>query len=203
MRTGILGGTFDPIHTGHLFIAEEARGHFGLDQVLFIPNRIPPHKEARRRATPEQRFEMVEAAIQSNPAFAASRIEIDREGPSYTVDTLSALKHADPEGELFFISGFDTVAEILTWRRPKDVLRMARFVAVTRTGYDVAALDQELPQELLDRIDILAAPVLEISSTDIRERAASARSIRYLVPDAVVSYIVAHGLYGLTPPPPA
>jgi len=191
MRIGVMGGTFDAIHHGHLVAAEEARYAFDLERVLFVPAGTPWQKEAEVTAA-EHRFAMTSLATRDNAAFEISRIEIDREGPTYTIDTLRSL-HADrAEAQLFFITGADAILEILTWKDPDEALRLATFVAVTRPGHDLAELAS---RGLAGRVEVLEIPALAISSTEIRRRVAAGRPIRYLVPDAVAGYIAEHGLY--------
>jgi nicotinate-nucleotide adenylyltransferase len=187
MRLGLMGGTFDPIHHGHLVAAEEARYAFRLERVLFVPAGRPWQKE-RHVAPAEERFAMTVLATQDNPAFEVSRLEIDRDGPTYTVDTLRELRAARPDDELFFITGADAVREILSWKDPHDGLELATFVAVTRPGYPL----EKLPSR---EIEVLEIPALAISSTDIRARVKEGRPIRYLVPDAVAAHITMHHLY--------
>lgn len=194
-RIGILGGTFDPIHYAHLFIAEEARVRIGLDQVLFIPNGQPPHKKPYEVTAAVHRLEMTRLAIQGNPAFECSSIEAEREGPSYSVDTLERLHTDHPGAEIYFITGFDAVAELSTWMRHEEVVRLCRFVAVARPGTGAAELERRLPASYLKRIEILESTDLGISSTEIREQVRAGRPIRYLTPDSVVEYIARHGLY--------
>lgn len=194
-RVGVMGGTFNPIHTGHLVTADEARHAFDLDEVVFVPAGSPWQKTDEDVAPAEDRYLMTVVATASNPAFTVSRIEMDREGPTYTIDTLRALKPAYPSAEFFFITGADAILQILTWREPEAVLREARFIAATRPGYDLDRLEKELPQGLEDRVAIMEIPALAISSTDIRRRAREGRPIRYLVPAGVASYIQKAGLY--------
>ncbi len=195
MRLGILGGTFDPIHNAHLFIAEEARVELGLDQVLFIPNRLPPHKPAKSLTPANHRYRMTELATSSNRHFACSGIEIERGGPSFSVDTLNLLAHQLPTAEFFFITGMDTVAEIGTWRRPEEVLRLCKIAGIARPGFDAALVLTGLPASYAKRIVPLEATHLDISSTEIRERVRKGLPIRYLTPDPVVEYIAEYGLY--------
>jgi nicotinate-nucleotide adenylyltransferase len=198
---GILGGTFDPIHHGHLAIAEEVRERLGLERVLFVPARVPPHRAVQPGASAEDRFEMVGLAIAGNPAFAASRIELDRPGPSYSVDTVAALADAAAaEGrvpDLWFIASAEAVRALPTWREPERILAMARFAVVPRAGAEV--LDEAWVAERLPaaagRLAFIDGPLLPISGTAIRARAAAGRSLRYLVPDAVARYIRDHRLY--------
>ncbi len=190
-RWGILGGTFDPIHFGHLAMAEEARERLGLARVLFIPTGEPPHKP-QGRASAEDRCRMTELAVAENPAFAVSRIEIDRPGRSYTVETLRDLHAQYPETDFTFIIGADMALDFHRWRDPEGILAQAAVVAITRPGYDLAQL-ATLPTA--GRITPLDAPGLYLSSTDLRARVREGRSIRYLVPAAVREYIEERGLY--------
>lgn len=194
MRLGIMGGTFDPIHYGHLVAAEEARAAFGLDLVTFVPSRQPPHKKDYRISEAEHRYAMAVTATCTNPCFTASRIELERAGPSYTIDTLSQFHGSRPDAELFFITGADAVRELLTWREPRRLVALCRFVAVTRPGYDLGELERELG-DLAGEVGAIEVPGVNVSSTQIRERVAQGRSIKYLTPDAVVIYIAKHGLY--------
>ncbi|HYZ93879.1 MAG TPA: nicotinate-nucleotide adenylyltransferase [Actinomycetota bacterium] len=187
-----MGGTFDPIHHGHLLAAEEARHAFSLDKVLFVPAGNPWQKDDKDVTPGEQRLEMTKLATDGNPSFEVSRLELDREGPTYTIDTLRAVREQQPDDELFFITGADAISQILTWKDPSDVLDLATFVAVTRPGH---RLDDAGSQGAGERIVVLEIPALAISSTDIRRRVAEGRPIRYLVPDAVARYIADHGLY--------
>jgi nicotinate-nucleotide adenylyltransferase len=194
-RLGILGGTFDPIHYAHLFIAEEARVRFALDQVLFIPNGLSPFKTNEAVTTAEHRLEMVRLAVQSNSAFAVSRIEVDRPGPSYTVDTLRKLKEAHPDAELTFITGADAVADLEQWRDPGEVLRLARIIAVSRPGFPFSEVTSRLGEQTRQRIDLLQTAEIWLSATELRMRVQAGLSIRYLTPDAVAEYIARHNLY--------
>ena len=198
---GILGGTFDPIHVGHLAVAEEAREALGLERVLFVPAGLPPHKPDRTITAPEHRLAMVELAVAGNPAFEASRVELDRSGPSYTVDTLEALTEeirADGrEPDIALILSVEAFRALRSWRRPERILELARLAVVPRDGYPDASrafLAEHFPGRE-DRAIFLDGPRLHISSTELRERAARGRSLRYLVPDAVATYIGDHALY--------
>lgn len=191
-----MGGTFDPIHYGHLLAAEEARCRFALSQVIFVPCGIPPHKKTYEATPAEHRYAMTVLATASNQYFAVSRVEIDRPGPSYAVDTVKIFQHQlGEESELFFITGLDAVLEILTWKSHDELIQLCRFIAVTRPGYDAQKLREKLPPSYLTKIDLLVIPGLDISSTMIRERVRKGEPIRYLTPDAVCDYIVKHGLY--------
>ena len=193
---GIMGGTFDPIHLGHLAAAEEAGIRFSLSRVVFVPNGIPPHKKAYAVTPAEQRLEMVVLATASNPRFETSRIEVGRPGPSYAVDTLRALaEQVGPEVTLYFITGVDAIREILTWREPDELARRCEFIAVTRPGYDAAGIDGSLGRGVLSATHLLHVPGVAISSTELRTRAAQGLSLRYLTPDPVVRYIESRGLY--------
>ncbi len=195
MKTGLMGGTFDPVHYGHLVIAEAARAEFGLDRVVWVPSGDPPHKKEYPVTGKEHRYAMVVLATASNPWFDVSRMELEREGATYTYDTLAAFRGLCPDDELFFITGADAILEILTWYRHAEVVRLCRFIAVTRPGYDLARLDAVLPPEYLARIDTLHVPGVDISSTDLRRRAREGDPVRYLLPENVEAYIGKHGLY--------
>lgn len=193
-RVGLMGGTFDPVHHGHLVAAEEVRYAFDLDTVVFVPAGHPWQKADGDVTPAELRYEMTRLATAGEPAFEVSRIEIEREGPTFTVDTLREYRRCTPQAELFFITGSDAILQILSWKDADEALRLATFVAVTRPTHDLAALETLAP-ELRSRIAVLEIPALAISSTDIRRRVAERRPIRYLVPDAVASFIDEHGLY--------
>jgi nicotinate-nucleotide adenylyltransferase len=196
-RIGILGGTFDPVHIGHLIIAEEARARLGLQQVVLVPARVSPHKLWGTAATAEDRFRMVQLAIADNPSLVVSRVDIDRAGPSFTVDTLRALQtEYGPAAQLYFVMGADSLVHLKAWREPTEILRLARLVAVTRPGYavDLAALERDLPG-LRSVTEILVTVQLEISATALRERLREGWPIRYQVPAAVEAYIREHHLY--------
>jgi nicotinate-nucleotide adenylyltransferase len=194
-RVGIMGGTFDPIHYGHLVTAEEALQQFGLDEVLFVPTGSPWMKEHEVVSPPEDRYLMTVIATASNPRFRVSRMEVDRDGPTYTVDTLRGLHEALGDGvDLFFITGADAVLEIFQWKDQEELFRLAHFIAATRPGYDIAAFEATAPTSH-PRISVMTIPALAISSTDIRTRIAWGRPIRYLVPEGVNSYVQKAGLY--------
>jgi nicotinate-nucleotide adenylyltransferase len=195
-RMGIMGGTFDPIHYGHLLMAEEARAAFALDQVVFVPNGRPAHKKAYLVSSPEGRYAMTLLATDSNPRFSCSRIEIERPGPSYTVDTVRAFRRMYPDLDaLYFITGADAVLEILGWHEYDHLARECRFIAVTRPGFVLERLREIADAEFLHRVFFLPIPGLEISSTDLRRRIREGRSIKYLTPEPVESYIHQEGLY--------
>jgi nicotinate-nucleotide adenylyltransferase len=197
MRVGVFGGTFDPIHMGHLVSAEEARVKLELERVVFVPARLPPHKLDQVVSPVEHRLTMLELAIASNPHFAVSRVDVDRFGPSYTVDTIELLRDEWGSGiEVYFIMGSDSLLDILTWHNPRRLIRLCRFAVVSRPGYqvDLDELDALLPG-VASRVQILNAPELAISSTDIQRRVREGMSIKYQVPEAVEDYIYQHKLY--------
>lgn len=199
-RIGIIGGTFDPIHYGHLLMAEEARQAFALDQIVFIPNGRPAHKKAYLVSSPEDRYAMTLLATDSNPFFCCSRLELDRPGPSYTIDTLRAYRTLHPDLDaLYFITGADTVLDILTWHEYDKLATECRFIAVTRPGFELGRLEKMLTGGFLDQISFLPIPGLEISSTDLRRRVREGRSLKYLTPDTVEDYIRQNGLYRSLP----
>jgi nicotinate-nucleotide adenylyltransferase len=193
-RIGVMGGTFDPIHHGHLVAAEDARFALSLDKVVFVPAGRPWQKSEREVSPGELRYEMARLAVAGEDAFEVSRIEIERDGPTFTVDTLREFRRCSPGAELFFITGSDAILQILTWKDAEDALSLATFVAVTRPTHDLAGIEG-LSEELRDRVVVVEIPALAISSTDIRKRVAESRPIRYLVPDAVALFINEHGLY--------
>jgi nicotinate-nucleotide adenylyltransferase len=194
-RIGILGGTFDPIHYGHLAIAEEARVALDFEQVLFVPAARQPLKRGEHSATPQQRLEMARLACCSNTAFEVSPIEIERAGPSYTVDTLEAL-HAKGAVDLHFIVGADAAGDLYRWRAAGRIVALARIVVIGRPGFtlDRTALSHHLPG-LEARMTLLEGPGLDISSSELRCRIAAGRPILYHTPEPVVKYIAQHGLY--------
>lgn len=193
---GILGGTFDPIHNGHLAIAEEAREALGLERVAFMPASIPPHKPGRPITAAEHRLAMVHLAVEGNPAFEVSDLEVARGGTSYTVDTLEALRVAGL-AEPWLILSSEALAGLPTWREPARILRLARVAVVPRAGFDPLGpewVEARFPGAST-RVRFLAGPLLPISGSVVRRRAAAGRSVRYLVPDAVAAYIAQHRLY--------
>ncbi len=187
-RLGVMGGTFDPIHHGHLVAASEVASAFNLDGVLFVPTGTPWQKD--KVTDGEHRYLMSVIATASNPRFTVSRVDIDREGPTYTVDTLRDIRNAYPDAELFFITGADAVKQMLEWKDHEQLWPLAHFVAVTRPGHKL-----ELPPAPEGAISILEIPALAISSTDIRARVVDGEPVWYLVPDGVVQYIGKHKLY--------
>jgi nicotinate-nucleotide adenylyltransferase len=196
--TGVFGGTFDPIHYAHLAVAEAARETLDLRRVLFIPAAQPPHKPDRSLAGAEHRFAMVQAAIADNPRFEISRVELDRGGPSYTVESLASLRAARADEALALILSAESFAELPTWHEPLRILELAEVVIVApRFGYDEvdsSFLARNFPTSTAEAV-FLDGPRVRLSASEIRERAAAGRSVRYLVPDAVAAYIGDHGLY--------
>ena len=193
---GILGGTFDPIHHGHLVIAEEAREALGLERVILVPAATPPHKPGRPVTDAVHRLAMARLAIEGNPAFSVSTLEVDRGGASYTVDTLEALRE-DGIAEPWFVLSAEALAGLPAWREPDRVLALARLAVVPRGGFeplDRAWVAARFPGRV-DRVRFLDGPLLPISGSVVRRRAAAGRSVRYLVPDAVADYIARHALY--------
>jgi nicotinate-nucleotide adenylyltransferase len=200
-----MGGTFDPIHNGHLVAASEVADRFDLDEVVFVPTGEPWQKQGRHVTEAEDRYLMTVIATASNPRFSVSRVDIDRGGRTYTKDTLRDLRRVYPNADLFFITGADALGSILTWQDVEELFALARFIGVSRPGYDldgahVSAAIKTLPS---DALTLLEVPALAISSTDCRRRAAENRPIWYLVPDGVVQYVTKRGLYhGIAPPVP-
>lgn len=196
-RIGLMGGTFDPIHYGHLVTAEEAFVRFKLDKVIFMPSGSPPHKSSRKVSDGSHRFIMAQMATITNPHFDVSSMEVDAEGATYTVDTIKKLKQGDlRDAELIFITGADAILEICSWKSPKELFSLCRFAAATRPGYVVSeALLESVNALGKDRLDFFEVPALAISSTDIRQRIKEKRPVRYLLPDEVVSYIIKNRLY--------
>ncbi len=215
-KIGILGGTFNPIHYGHLAAAEEVRSRLKLHRILFIPSFIPPHKHEEKVPTAVHRMEMVRLAVAGNPAFEPSDIEIKRGGRSYTIDTIEALRQSYPGAELYFITGLDSFLEIQTWNQWEKLLSLCNFVVLSRPGYrfaDLAKIDFMKPASDefagLDRgmngqsvvrsvgftVYLETIPLYDISSTDIRRRMNEGRSIKYLLPEAVENYIINNKLY--------
>jgi nicotinate-nucleotide adenylyltransferase len=194
-RLGVMGGTFDPIHHGHLVTAEEARAQFNLDEVLFVPTGHPWMKAHENVSPAEHRYLMTVIATASNPHFNVSRVEVDREGPTYAVETLRQLRDEQGAGtELFFVTGADAMLEILQWKEPEELFELSRFIAATRPGYDLTVFQHGAPAHDA-RVSVMPIPALAISSTDIRARVAEGRPIQYLVPEGVEYYIEKVGLY--------
>lgn len=195
---GLMGGTFDPIHLGHLVAADAARHALGLERVIFVPASQPPHKLGSAITSGDHRFAMTLLATLDHPAFEVSRVELDRPSPSYTVETLRHFRALWPDADLWFITGADAILEILNWREPEELLALARFVAATRPGHPLGrlkAVKEALGPAARGRIRSLEVPALAIASRDLRERVRTGRPIRYLVPREVEAYIAKTGLY--------
>lgn len=194
-RIGILGGTFDPIHYGHLMAAETAREKFSLDRVIFMPTAIPPHKE-HVVTDFRHRYQMVMLAILGNPFFEASCLEYERGGVTYTVDTMRQLRHKYGNNTaLFFITGIDTILDIFGWKEPEELLSLCRFIIAARPGFDLCIIGEILGRYYKSAVIPMEMPQLDISSSDIRKRIREGRSIKYLVPEKVEQYIIQQKLY--------
>ena len=204
-KIGIMGGTFDPIHHGHLVTAGEARWQFGLSQVIFVPNRHPPLKDPDEVSEPEHRYLMTLLATVTNMHFTVSRMEIERPGPSYTIDTIRDLLRTNPDDDLYYITGADALRQILhgEWRETERLLGLCRFIAASRPGYHLdLSVERSTNHRLgarLRNVHTMEIPALAISSTDIRARVQAGQPIKYLVPEPVEEYIAKHRLYAATP----
>ncbi|WP_462286759.1 nicotinate-nucleotide adenylyltransferase [Nostocoides sp.] len=193
-----MGGTFDPVHHGHLVAASEVQSSFGLDEVVFVPTGQPWQKADRLVSPAEDRYLMTVIATASNPRFTVSRVDIDRPGPTFTIDTLKDLTRERAGEELFFITGADALAQILSWKDVDELFTLAQFIGVTRPGYELS--EHGLPA---DRVHLQEVPAMAISSTDCRQRVGAGEPVWYLVPDGVVQYINKHRLYAASPASPA
>ena len=194
---GVLGGTFDPPHIGHMIIAQEALTQLSLAQVIFAPTRKPPHKLENEITPIDDRLKMMALALNSNPHFVLSRVDVDRAGPTYTVDTIRLLRRELGESaDLYFIMGLDSLANILTWHTPDKLIALCRLAVFNRPGYaaDLDALGAKLPG-LRERVIMLKSPALEIAASDLQQRVRAGQSIKHLVPDRVAAYIAEHRLY--------
>lgn len=196
MRIGVLGGTFDPVHHGHLMLAEIARDQLGLGQVLWVPAAEPPHKQGQAITPARHRVEMLKRAIEDNLQFALSRADLDRPGPHYTVDLLDILIKQFPEAELYFLMGGDSLRDLPTWHQPERLITQCRLVVMARPGHtiDFEQLEESLPG-LKASVDIVEPPAIDIAGSQITGRIRAGKTIRYLVPDAVAEYIEKHHLY--------
>ncbi|MCK8825191.1 nicotinate-nucleotide adenylyltransferase [Fuchsiella alkaliacetigena] len=194
-RIGIMGGTFDPIHNGHLVTAELAAYQYQLDKVIFVPSGNPPHKTKQQITKDEDRYIMTTLATIDNPKFDVSRIELEREGLSYAIDTVKGFKEVLGEIDIYFITGADAILEIFTWKEPEKLLTECKFIAATRPGYCLSKLEDGIYEEYQEQIFVLKIPGLAISSTDIRNRVANGRPIKYLLPPRVENYVNKRKLY--------
>ncbi|MCA0453259.1 MAG: nicotinate-nucleotide adenylyltransferase [Chloroflexi bacterium] len=195
-RIGILGGTFDPPHVGHLILAQHAVGAIGLERLLFMPAADPPHKQQDAKTAVEHRIRMLDCATQDNPQFMISRIDVDRPGPHYSVDMMRLVQDEYPQAELYFIMGGDSLQNLPTWYQPRELLKLCRIAVMRRPQSEIPAdLHAAVLPELADRLTIVDAPLIDISSTAIVSRFQAGLSIRYLVPDAVLDYINTNQLY--------
>lgn len=202
MRIGIYGGTFDPVHLGHLVLAEQCLEQCRLDEVWFVPAGVPPHKTGAEISPAKQRLEMLEFAIAGHDKFRIQRLELERSGPSFTVETLQQFQDESPDRQLFLLLGADSVYDLPTWREPRRILQLATIVAVNRGDHpasDLTATAHQFGDQALHRFLTVQMPGLDISSGDIRQRVRDGRSIRYLVPRAVEVYIAQQQLYRNAP----
>jgi nicotinate-nucleotide adenylyltransferase len=191
MKTGVFGGTFDPPHIGHLIIAQHVLQDLRLDRIVFVPGATPPHKQDRQISMAEHRLAMLRAAVAGNPGFEVSDAEIRRGGVSFTVDTLLEMQSARPEDALYFLLGMDNLPEFATWKSPERIMRISQLVVMTRPGFS-----PDLPPLLSEGRPILCrVPAIGVSSSMVRQLVGEGKSIRYVVPDAVESYVASHGLY--------
>jgi nicotinate-nucleotide adenylyltransferase len=191
MRIGVFGGTFDPVHIGHLILAEQCREQANLDQVWFVPSARPPHKADPSRTPFERRVEMLALAVAGHPAFRVEEMEKDRPGPSFTADTLEELRRRRPDDEFFLLLGSDSLSDLPGWHAPDRILRAAGLIVVERPGHPLLREEQlRTDPDVPVRLQAVASPLIDVSSSDLRERAAAGRSLRYLVPRAVEAYIL-------------
>ena len=197
MRLGIFGGAFDPIHNGHLLLAEQSREQCQLDEVWFVPTKIPPHKEADSLSPDADRVEMLKLATAGRPEFVVSEIELNRAEVSWTVDTLRQLRDERPDDELFFLIGADSLRDFPTWKEPETIAELASVVAVNRGEASLDELTAGLKPELSASVRLVTMPGISISATDLRSRVSAGKSIRYLIPRAVEEFILAQKLYDL------
>jgi len=191
MKIGIFGGTFDPIHHGHLIVAEYVREHVGLDRIIFIPTDISPHKQAANPASAKDRLAMLREAIRSNPFFESTDLEVARGGVSYTVETLRTLKQRSPAEDLYLLIGADNISDFLTWREPGEIVRLAQIIVMNRPGFKRTVPDSPLLANVIQ----CEVPNIDISATEIRRRLLKGLPISYLVPPSVAKYIARHHLY--------
>lgn len=199
LRIGLLGGTFDPLHIGHLILGEYAADALDLAHLLYIPAADPPHKQAEQKTPVGHRLAMLEIALKDNPRFTISRVDIDRAGPHYSLDTVQIVQAQYPAAELYFVMGGDSLRDLPRWHRPADLIRHCKLAVMGRPGAAIhPAMHEPLLPGLAERVVMIDAPLIEISSTEIVQRLKSGRSVRYLLPDAVLAYIQQHNLYPKT-----
>ncbi|MGB9618929.1 MAG: nicotinate-nucleotide adenylyltransferase [Armatimonadota bacterium] len=197
---GLMGGTFDPVHVGHLILAQEAREQLGLDEVLFIPAREPPHKPGQVVASVDDRLQMVKLATRDEEYFVCSRVELDRAGPSYTIDTIKEMRRLlGQSARMYLLMGADEARDLMSWRDPYGIQELVTIVVADRPGCSFQSARKRLPEDLARKLVRLKMPGVDISSTQIRERVRSGRSIKYLVPRDVEQYILENGLYKENP----
>ncbi|ADI02439.1 nicotinate-nucleotide adenylyltransferase [Syntrophothermus lipocalidus] len=197
-RIGLFGGTFDPVHYGHLVLAECARYECELDRVIFIPSARPPHKHRETVLGENYRYEMVRLAIKDNPFFEVSKAEIDRPGYSYAIDTVRYFRFEYPEAEIYFITGLDALLDLKSWKDVGELIKLCRFITAVRPGFELKEDDERLkglPAEFWRNLRVIEVPGLHISSTDLRYRIATGKPVRYLLPRPVEDYIREHGFY--------
>lgn len=196
---GVLGGTFDPPHIGHLILGEYAVDALELDKLLYVPAADPPHKQDEFKTPVEYRLKMLELALADNPHFEISGVDIDRPGPHYSVDMIQIIREQNPSAEIYFVMGSDSLRDLPTWHRPADLLRLCKLAVMQRPGIDGdAGAHETLFPGISNRVVMINAPLIEISSTEIANRLLNGRSIRYQVSDSVREYIMTHRLYGVT-----
>lgn len=199
-KIGLMGGTFNPIHIGHLVIAEEIRNSLNLDKVIFIPTGNPPHKDNKGLISAKHRYIMTLLATSSNPCFDVSDIEVKKSSTSYSVDTIKEFKKKYPNSELYFITGADAILEIETWKNTKELLGLCKFIAATRPGYKIKELKKgikKLENKYNQKISYVSVAPLDISSTYIRKRIKAKKTVKYILPDAIIQYIKKNNLYSL------
>jgi len=197
-KIGIMGGTFDPIHLGHLILAEETRIQLNLDKVIFIPTGEPPHKKTKSVLEPIHRYEMTLLATADNPHFQVSALEINKEGVSYTIDTIKHLRSLYSNSTFYFITGADSLVNITSWRNADELLTLCKFVTTKRRGIPNSELDDavnKINQTFRDTVYLLSIPYIEVSSTEVRNRVKNGESIKYYVPDSVETYIRKNNFY--------
>jgi nicotinate-nucleotide adenylyltransferase len=201
MRLGVLGGTFDPIHYGHLLAAEATRAHLKLDKVLFVPAGMPPHKTSNVISPPEHRLAMVRLAVASNPHFALSTVDLDRPGPHYTTDMVTILREewSLSADDCYFIMGYDSLLDLPTWHKPSLLMQLCRLAVAHRPGYPTQQMEEveRVLPGIARRVDFVPMPLLDIASHELRERVRTGLPIKYLLPEQVERYIYEHGLYRL------